>query len=71
MLQITVELELLELVQTPKVESIIQRIWNSDYESSGSLMQLSTPWLIISNEINEDIEERNHWSMPREVEVQT
>ena len=37
-LQIAVELELLDLIQTPKIESIILRIWNSDYDTSGSLL---------------------------------
>ena len=30
-LTIAVELELLDLIQTPKVEAIIKRIYNSDY----------------------------------------
>lgn len=37
-LKIAVELELLDLIQSSKVESIILRIWNSDYDTSGSLM---------------------------------
>ena len=36
-LQIAVELELLDLIQSSKIESIILRIWNSDYDTSGSL----------------------------------
>ena len=43
-LTIAVELELLDLIQNPKVESIILRIWNSDYETNGSLMQMSTSY---------------------------
>ena len=31
-LMIAVELELLDLIQAPKVEAIIKRIYNSDYE---------------------------------------
>lgn len=42
LLKIAVQLELLDLIQSPKVEAIIQRIWNSDYETAGSLMQMST-----------------------------
>ena len=38
LLKIVVQLELLDLIQSPKVEAIIQRIWNSDYETAGSLM---------------------------------
>ena len=36
-LKIAVELELNVLVQNSKVEAIIQRLWNSDYDTSGSL----------------------------------
>ena len=36
-LMIAVELELLDLIQAPKVEAIIKRIYNSDYDLSGSL----------------------------------
>ena len=31
-LQVSVELELLDLIQTPKIEAIIKRIYNSDFE---------------------------------------
>jgi len=31
-LRIAVELELLDLIQAPKVEAIIKRIYNSDFE---------------------------------------
>lgn len=43
-LQIAVELELLDLVQAPKVEAVIKRIWNSDYDTSGSFFEMSTPF---------------------------
>lgn len=43
-LKIAVDLELLDLIRSPKIESIILRIWNSDYETSGSLMQMSTAY---------------------------
>ena len=43
-LKIAVDLELLDLIQAPKVEAIIQRIWNSDYDTSGSLFQMSTSY---------------------------
>ena len=45
-LQIAVDLELLELIQSPKIESIILRIWNSDFDTSGSLLQMSTSYQI-------------------------
>jgi len=31
-LRIAVELELLELIQHPKVEALVKRIYNSDYD---------------------------------------
>mmetsp|Transcript_17456 Transcript_17456/g.26903 ORF Transcript_17456/g.26903 Transcript_17456/m.26903 type:complete len:115 (+) Transcript_17456:552-896(+) len=43
-LRIAVELELLELIQNPKVEAIIKRIYNSDYKQSGSLFEMSTSY---------------------------
>jgi len=43
-LKIAVELELLDIIQSPKVEAIILRIWNSDYDTSGSLFQMSTSY---------------------------
>ena len=43
-LKIAVELELLILIQNAKVEAIIQRIWNSDFDTSGSLFQMSTSY---------------------------
>ena len=36
-LRIAVELELLEMIQAPKVEAIIKRIYYSDYDQSGDL----------------------------------
>lgn len=48
-LQIAVELELLDLIQAPKVEAVIKRIWNSDYDTSGSLLEMSTPYQIFQN----------------------
>jgi len=43
-LRIAVELELLDLIQTPKVEAIIKRIYNSDYDQDGDLFQMSTSY---------------------------
>jgi hypothetical protein len=42
-----VELELLELIQQPKVEAIIKRCYNSDFEQSGELMEMSTSYQIV------------------------
>lgn len=46
-LKISVNLELLDVIQHPKVEAIILRIWNSDYESNGTIMEMSTAYQII------------------------
>ena len=57
-LRIFVELELLEIIQAPKVEAVIKRIYNSDYDQSGDLFQMSTPYQVVfcnKNQI-EDIE---------------
>lgn len=37
-LQIAVQYELLDLIQHPKIESIILKILNSDFDTSGSIM---------------------------------
>ena len=37
-LQIAVKYELLDLIQHPKIESIILKLLNSDYDTSGSIM---------------------------------
>ena len=57
-LSIFVQLELLELIQTPKVEAVIKRIYNSDYDQSGNLFQMSTPYQILFCDKNqiEDVE---------------
>ena len=57
-LRIAVELELLELIQHPKVEAIIKRIYNSDYDQSGELMEMSTSYQIVfgNKNINKDPE---------------
>jgi hypothetical protein len=36
-LRIAAELGLLELIQAPKIEAIIKRIYKSDYDQSGSI----------------------------------
>ena len=35
-LKIATDLELLELISSPKIEAIIKRIFNSDYDQAGS-----------------------------------
>ena len=46
-LQIAVELEVLDLIQAPKVEAVIKRILNSDFDTSGSFFEMSTPYQIL------------------------
>ena len=46
-LRIAVELELLDLIQTPKVEAIVKRIYNSDYDQAGNLFQTSSSYQIL------------------------
>lgn len=46
-LRIAVELELLELIQAPKIEAIIKRILNSNYMQDGDLYEMSTTYQII------------------------
>lgn len=46
-LRIAVELELLELIQAPKVEGTIKRIYNSDFDQSGDIMEMSTSYQIM------------------------
>ena len=36
-LRIFVELELLEIIQTPKVEAVIKRVYSSDFNQTGNL----------------------------------
>lgn len=68
-LQIAVELELLDLIQAPKVEAVIMRILNSDYETSGSFFEMSTPYQILnhSSEKN-DVEVTNRFYKKRDIE---
>ena len=46
-LRIAVELELLEIIQAPKVEAIIKRLYNSDFDQAGDLFEMCTPYQII------------------------
>ena len=60
-LKIAVELELLDLIQSPKIEAIIMRIYNSDYDLSGDLFQLSTPYQILFADKNKDPDIENEY----------
>lgn len=69
-LTIAVELELLELVQNPKIEAIISRIWQSDFEVNGSFFEMSTPFKILQQPSNADVdvEELNRFYKKRDIE---
>ena len=68
-LSIFVELELLELVQTPKVEAVIKRIYSSDYDQSGDLFQMSTPYQVLFCDKNqiEDVESDYRFYKKRDI----
>jgi len=51
-LRIAVELELLQLIQAPKVQAIIKGIYFSHYEQSGDIFQMSTPYQIVFGDKN-------------------
>lgn len=69
-LAIAVDLELLELVQNDKIESIINRIWSSDFETNGSFFEMSTPYKILAQPSNSlvDVEETNRFYKKRNIE---
>lgn len=46
-LRIAVELELLDLIQAPKVEGTIKRIYHSDFDQEGSLFEMSTSYNVV------------------------
>ena len=57
-LEIAVQLELLQLIQAPKVQAIIKGIYFSHYEQSGDIFQMSTPYQVVfgDKETTQDIE---------------
>jgi hypothetical protein len=66
-LRITVELELLELIQMQKVEATIKRIYCSDYEQLGSLMEMSTSYQMLFGGY-EDIEKDYRFYKKRQID---
>ena len=68
-LRIAVELELLDLIQAPKVEAIVKRIYNSDYDQAGHLYEMSTTYQMVFGDSNVivDIEARNRFYKKREI----
>lgn len=68
-LAIVVETGLLEIIQEPKIEAVIKRIWNSNYDTSGSFFEMSTPYRILTSNSNlEDIELDNRFYKWRNIE---
>ena len=69
-LQIAVELEVLDLIQAPKVEAVIKRIWNSDFDTSGSFFEMSTAYQILIEPTTSDIdvEVENRFYNKRDIE---
>ena len=68
--QIAVDLELIDLIQAPKVEAVIKRIWNSDFDTCGSFFEMSTAYQILVNPSTSliDIEEQNRFYKIRDIE---
>jgi hypothetical protein len=68
-LRIALELELLELIQSPKVEAIIKRIYNSDFDQEGDLFETSCTYQILfkKNYANEDLESTFRFYRERDV----
>jgi hypothetical protein len=68
-LRIAVELELLDLIQAPKVEAIVKRIYNSDFDQAGHLYEMSTTYQMVFGDknINVDIEASNRFYKKREL----
>ena len=69
-LRIAVELELLDLIQAPKVEAIIKRIYNSDFDQAGNLFEMSTSYQIVfgNKNVNLDPEEDMRFYKKRDIE---
>jgi len=66
-LRIAVELELLELIQLIKVEAIIKRIYCSDFEQLGSIMEMSTSYQMVFGG-HADIEHDYRFYKKRDIE---
>ena len=68
-LTIAVQNELLDFIMEPKIESIIKRIWSSDFETSGSLLEISSVYQVLTSEMTiEDVEERNRFYKSRNLD---
>ena len=60
----------MDLIQTPKVEAIIKRIYNSDYDQDGDLFQMSTTYQVLFGDknANNDIESTFRFYKKRDIE---
>ena len=59
----------MEIIQAPKIEAVIKRIWNSSYDTSGSFFEMSTPYRILTNSSSlEDTEEKTRFYKWRDIE---
>lgn len=69
-LRIATDLELLEIIQSPKVEAIILRIYNSDFDQAGDLFEVSTTYQICfaSKYVVPDPERPNRFYNKRETQ---
>lgn len=55
-LSIAVSLDLMDLIQSPKVVAAINRIYKSDYDCSGSLFEMSSAYQIMCSQIDYGID---------------
>ena len=69
-LKIAVQYELLNLIQSQKIEAVILKILNSDYDTSGSIFQMSTSYQIMMQRIDSfvDIEHQNRFYNKRSID---
>jgi len=69
-LEIVRQIEFLELIQEPKVEAVIQRIYSSDFDVSGHLLSGSTTYKILaqSSKSQLDIEQENRFYRKKNIE---
>ena len=68
-LRTAVEHDLLDLIQAPKIEGIIKRIYNSDYEQYGNIYEMSTSYQILYGDktLITDIESQHRFYKQRDL----
>ena len=69
-LLIAVQYELLDIIQAAKIQAIIMKILNSDYDTSGSIFQMSTSYQLTmqTDETFVDIEFQNRFYKSRKID---